>query len=79
MFVKLHNEDLRHFYSSPSVIRTITSRRMRWVGHVVRIGENTNAYMLLVGKPEENGPSGRRKRRWEDNIKMDLGEKVGVV
>jgi uncharacterized membrane protein len=49
---KLHNEELRDFYSSPSIIRIIKSRRMRWVGHVARTGEKRNSYRLLVGKPE---------------------------
>jgi hypothetical protein len=61
-------------YSSPSIIRIIKLRRMRWVGHVARMGEKTNAYRLLVGKPEENGPLGRPRCRWVDNIRIDLGE-----
>jgi hypothetical protein len=65
---------LLHLYSSPSIIRIIKSRRMRWVGHVARIGENTNAYRLLVGKPEGKRTLGRPRRRWVDNIRMDLGE-----
>jgi hypothetical protein len=66
---KLHNEELRDLYPSPSIIRIIKSRRMRWVGHVARLGEKRNAYRLLVGKPE-----GRPRCRWVDNIRMDLGE-----
>jgi hypothetical protein len=50
---KLHNEELRNLYSSPSVIRTIKSRRMKWAGHVTRMGEKRNAYMILVGKQKE--------------------------
>jgi hypothetical protein len=73
---KLYNEELRDLYSSPSIIRIIKSRRMRWVGHVARIGENRNAYRLLVGKPEEKIPLGRPRRMRVDNIRMDLG-KVG--
>jgi hypothetical protein len=61
-------------YSSPSIIRTIKSRRMRWAGHVARMGEKRNACGLLVGKPEGKGPLGRPRRRWVDNIRMDLGE-----
>jgi hypothetical protein len=57
-----------------NLIRIIKSRRMRWAGHVARIGENRNAYRLLVGKPEGKRPLGRPRRRWEDNIRMDLGE-----
>jgi hypothetical protein len=67
---KLHNEELRDLYSSPSIIRIIKSRRMRWAGHVARMGENRNAYRLLVGKPERKRPLGRPRRRWVDNIKM---------
>jgi hypothetical protein len=70
---KLHNEELRDLYSSPSIIR-IKSRRMRWAGHIARMGEKRNAYRLLVGKPEEKRPLGRPRRRWVDNIRMDLGE-----
>jgi hypothetical protein len=71
---KLHNEELRDLYSSPSIIRIIKSRRMRWAGHVARIGEKRNTYRLLVGKPEGKRPLGRPRRRWVDNIRMDLGE-----
>jgi hypothetical protein len=69
---KQHNEELRDLYSSPSIIRIIMSRRMRWAGHVARMGKKRNAYRLLVGKPEEKGPLGRLRRRWVDNIRMDL-------
>jgi hypothetical protein len=69
---KLHNEELHDLYSSPSIIRIIESRRMRWVEHVARMGEKRNAYRLLVGKPERKRPLGRPRRRWVDNIKMDL-------
>jgi hypothetical protein len=61
-------------YSSPSIIRIIKSRKMRWSGHVARTGRKRNAYRLLVGKPEGRNPLGRTKRRWVGNIKMDLGE-----
>jgi hypothetical protein len=71
---KLHNEELHSLYSSPSTIRMIRSRRMRWAGHVARMGEKRNAYMILVGKSEGKRPLGRRRRRWVDNIKMDLRE-----
>jgi hypothetical protein len=74
---KLHNERLHNLYSSPNIIRMIKSRRMRWAGHVARMGETKNAYMILVGKPEGKRPLGRPRRRWVDNIKMDLGE-IGV-
>jgi hypothetical protein len=60
---KLHNEELRDLYSSPSIIRIIKSRRIRWVGHVARMGEKINVYRLLVGKPEGRKPLGRPRRR----------------
>jgi hypothetical protein len=67
---KLHNEELHNLYCPPSIIRMITSRRIRWVGHVARVGEN--ARMILVGKPEGKRPLKRPRRRWKDNIKMYL-------
>ncbi|KAJ4434100.1 hypothetical protein ANN_16420 [Periplaneta americana] len=71
---KLHNTELHALYSSPDIIRNIKSRRLRWAGHVARMGESRNAYRVLVGRPEGKIPLGRPKRRWEDNIKMDLRE-----
>jgi hypothetical protein len=71
---KLHNKEFHDLYSSPSIIRIIRSRRMKWAGHVARMGEERNAYRLLVGKPEGKRPLGRPRRRWVDNIRMDLGE-----
>jgi hypothetical protein len=71
---KLLNEGLRDLYSSPSIIRIIKSRRMRWAGHVARTGEKRNAYRSLVGNPEGRRPLGRPRLRWVDNIRMDLGE-----
>jgi hypothetical protein len=73
---KLHNEELRELYSSPSIIRIMKSRRMRWAGYVARMGEKKNANGLLVEKPEGKRPIGRPRRKWVDNIMMDLG-KVG--
>jgi hypothetical protein len=71
---KLHNEELHDLYSSPSIIRMMKARRMRRAGHVERRGEKRNAYRLLVGKPEGRRPLGRPRRRWLDNIRMDLVE-----
>jgi hypothetical protein len=71
---KLHNEELHDLYSSPNIIRIIKSRRMRWAGHIARMGEKRNVYRLLVGKTEGKRPLGRPRRRWVDNIGMDLGE-----
>jgi hypothetical protein len=68
---KLHNEELHDFYSSPRIFRVIKTRRMRWAGHVARMGEVTDAYNIFVGRPEGRRPLGRPRRRWEDNIKMD--------
>jgi hypothetical protein len=68
---KQHNEELHNLYSSPSIIRIIKQRRMRWEGHVARMREKRNVYRLLVGKPEGKSPLGRPRRRWMDNIKMD--------
>jgi hypothetical protein len=73
---KLHNEELRDLYPSSNivVIRTIKSRRMRWAGHLARMGKKRNPYRILVGKPEGRRPLGRPRRRWVDNIKMELRE-----
>ncbi|KAJ4450519.1 hypothetical protein ANN_01946 [Periplaneta americana] len=71
---KLHNTELHALYSSPDIIRNIKSRRLRWAWHVARMGESRNAYRVLVGRPEGKRPLGRPRRRWEDNIKMDLRE-----
>jgi hypothetical protein len=71
---KLHNEEVHDLYSSPNVVRMIKSRRMRWAGHVARMGEDRGVYRVLVGKPEGKRPLGRPRRWWEDNIRMDLQE-----
>jgi hypothetical protein len=68
---KLHNEELHDLYSSPSITRIIKSRRMRWAGHVARMGEKKNVYRLLVGKSEGKKPLARPRRRWTDNTKMN--------
>jgi hypothetical protein len=71
---KLHNEELHILYFSPNIIRQVTSRRMRWMGHFARVGEEINVYKVLVGKPKGMRRLGRPRRRWEDGIKMGLGE-----
>ena len=70
----LHNVELNGLYFSPSVVRVIKSRRMRWAEHVARMGEGRGVYRVLVEKSQEKRPLGRIRRRWEDNIKMDLPE-----
>jgi hypothetical protein len=71
---------MRGLYSSPNIIRVIKARRMIWAGHVARMGEVRGAYKILVGRPEGRRPLGRPRRRWEDNIKIDLREiGFGVV
>jgi hypothetical protein len=69
---KLHNEELNDVYCSPSTVGEIKSRKMRWAGHVARMGDKT--YMILVGKPEGKRPLGRPRCRWEDSIKIDFQE-----
>ena len=72
---KLHNEELSDLYSLPMWV--VKLRRMRWAGHVARMGEGRGVHGVLVGKPEGKRPLGRPRRRWEDNIKMDLQEVGG--
>jgi hypothetical protein len=74
---KLHNDELHSLYSSPNVVRVIKSRRMRWAGHVARMGEGRGVYRVLDGRPEGKRTLRRPKRRWEDNIKLDLWE-IGI-
>jgi len=71
---RLRNEELNDLYSSPNIVRVIKSRRMRWAGHVACMGEEMGMYRFLVGKPEGKRPLGRPRRRWVDNIRMDLQE-----
>ena len=73
---KLYNEEVNDLYSLPNIVRVVKSRRMRWAGHVARMGEDRGEHRVLVGKPERKRPLERPRRRWEDNIKMDL-EEVG--
>ena len=71
---RLHNEELNDWYCSPNIVRVIKSRRMRWAGHVARMGEERVVYRVLVGKPKGRRPLGRPRRRWVDNIRTDLQE-----
>jgi hypothetical protein len=71
---KLHNEEHHNLYSSPDIIMQVKSRRMRWAGHVARMGEEKKVYKVLVGKPEGKRPLERPRHRWEDEVRMDLRE-----
>jgi hypothetical protein len=71
---KLHNEDLNDL---PNIVRVVTSRKVRWAGHVARMGEDRAVHRFLVGKPEGKRPLARPRRRWEDNIKMDVKQVGG--
>jgi hypothetical protein len=68
----LHKEELNDLYSSPNIVRVTKSIIMRWAGHVARMGERRGVYRVLIGKPEGKRPLVRPRRRWDDNIKMDL-------
>jgi hypothetical protein len=72
---KLHSDELHNVYCSPGIIRMIKSRRMRWAGHVAQMGEMRNAYRILVEKQEGKRPLARPRRKWVENIKMDLRER----
>jgi len=72
-----HNKKLNDLYSLPNIVRVVKSRCMRWAGNVARMGEDRGVHRVLVGKPEGKRPLGRPRRRWEDNIKMDLQEVGG--
>jgi hypothetical protein len=74
--INVMNAELHGLYSSSSIVRVIKARRMRWAGHVARMGEVRGACNILVGSPEGRRPRGRPRRRWEDNIKIDL-RKIG--
>ena len=74
---KLHDVELSDLYSLPNIVRVVKSRRIRWAGHVARTGQGRGLHRVLVGKPEGKRPLGRPRRRWEDNIKMDLQEVGG--
>ena len=74
---RLHNDELYNLYRSPNIVRVIKSRRLRWTGHVARIEEGRSAFKMLIGKPIGKRLLGRPKRRWEDNIRMNLKE-IGI-
>jgi hypothetical protein len=74
---KLHNDELHSLYSSPNIVRVIKSRRMRWTGHVTRMGEGRGVYRVLFGRPEGKRPLGGSRHRWKGNIKTDL-RKLGI-
>ena len=75
-WTRLHHEELHSLYRSPNIVRVIKSRRLRWAGHVARMEEGRSAFKILTGKPIEKRPLGRPRRRWEDNIRMDLEENL---
>jgi hypothetical protein len=70
---KLHNDELHSLYSSPNTVRVMKSRRMRWAGHVARMGEGRGVYKVLVGRPEGKRPLGRPRRRWRITLRWTLG------
>jgi hypothetical protein len=74
---KLHNDELHSLYFSPNIVRVIKSRRIRWAGHVARMGEGSGVYRVLVGRSERKTPFGIPRLRWEDNIKINLRE-IGI-
>ena len=74
---RFHNEELHNLYRSPNIVRVIKSRRLRWAGHVARMEESRSAFKMLTGKPTGKRPLVRPRRRWEDNIRMNL-EEIGI-
>ena len=74
---RLHNEELHSLYLSANTVRVIKSRRLRWAGHVARMDETRSTFKILTGAPAEKRPLGRPRRRWEDNIRMDLNPSSG--
>jgi hypothetical protein len=76
---KFHNDELHNLYSSPNIVRVIKSGWMRWAGHVARMSEGRDVYRILVWRPEGKRPLGRPRRRWEDNINMDLRGRNSAV
>jgi len=75
--MRLTTEELNYLYPLPNIVRVVKSRRMRWAGNVARMGEDRGVHRVLVGKPDGKRRLGRPRRRWEDNIKMDLREVGG--
>jgi hypothetical protein len=75
----VHDNELHSLYSSPNIVRVIKSRRMRWAGHVARMGEGRSVHRVLIGRPEGKRPLGRPRGRWEDNIKLDLRDWWGEL
>jgi len=71
---RLHKEELNNLYSSPHIVRVIKSRRMRWAGHMARMGEERRVCRVLMGKPKGKRPLGRPRRKWVDNIRMEFQE-----
>jgi hypothetical protein len=71
-WTKLHKEELNDLHRSPNIVRVINSRRMKWAGHVARMGERRSVYRVLVGKPEGKRPLGRPRHRWKLSVRMDL-------
>ena len=78
IYIMSVNNELNDLYSLPNIVRVVKSRRMRWAGHVTRMGKDREVYRVLVGKSEGKRPLGRPRSRWEDNINMDLQEIGGV-
>jgi hypothetical protein len=79
IFIVVWLNELHKLYSSPSIIRVIKSRRMRWAGHVARIREKRNAYMIFVGNPDWKRTLGRPRRGWVNSIRMDLWDGVDWI
>ena len=74
---RLHNAEFHSLYRSPNIVRVVECRRLRWAGHIARMEEDRASFKILTGKPTGKRPLGRPRRRWEDNIRMDLKE-IGI-
>jgi hypothetical protein len=77
IYLGIPNDELHGLYSSSNIVRVIKSRKMRWAGHVARVGEGRGVYRILIGRPKGKRPLGRPRCMWEDNIKLDLWE-IGI-